>query len=37
MASDIIHAEGVRIAVPSSAPQALNLLSSRPAQVKPGC
>src|SRR5438552_3186620 len=35
MASDIIHAEGVRFAVPSSAPPARNLLSSRHALVQP--
>jgi hypothetical protein len=34
-ASDFIHAEGVRFAVPSSAPQARNLLSSRHELVKP--
>jgi hypothetical protein len=28
MASDVIHAEGVRFVVPSSAPQARNLFSS---------
>jgi hypothetical protein len=35
MASDIIHAEGVRFAIPSSAPQARNLLRLRHALVKP--
>jgi len=34
MASDIIHAEGVRLAVPSSAPSTRNLLSSRHALVQ---
>src|SRR6266700_2040401 len=32
---DIIHAEGERFAIPSSAPQARNLLSLRHALVKP--
>jgi len=35
MASDIIHAEGVRFAVPSSAPQARNLLSSGHVLAEP--
>jgi hypothetical protein len=35
MASDIIHAEGVRFAVPSSAPLARNLLNSLHALVQP--
>jgi MFS family permease len=33
MIGDIIHAEGVRFAVPSSAPQARNLFSSGPTPV----
>jgi len=35
MVSDIIHAEGVRFAVSSSAPPTRNLLSSEHALVQP--